>query len=260
MGRPQRSRGKFQRERLQALAIFVEAVDPVIEKFRLRQAVVEDVAGDRRKPDQVGAGLRMQEEIGAARHLVFAQIGDDQLLAAQLVRALDARRQHGMALRRVAADDHHQAGLLDILDRTRIAAVADRAEQSRRRRRLAVARAVIDVVRADHRARQLLHQIAFFVGAFRRGDERERVRPVRGFDLGEALGDQVERLVPRGLAKLVALADQRLRQPVGAVDEIPAELAFDAGGDAVRRALRAARLSGCAGPSVQISKLQPTPQ
>ena len=108
----------------------------------------------------------MQEHIRAARHLILAKVGDDQLLAVHLVGALHARSQHRMALGGIAADDQHQSCLLNIGDRTRVAAVANCAEEPRGGRRLAVARAVIHVIGADHRAGQLLHQIAFFVRAF----------------------------------------------------------------------------------------------
>ena len=47
-----------------------------------------------------------------------------------------------------------------------------------------------------------------------------------------------ERLVPARFAEAIVLADQRLREPVGAVDEIPGEFAFDAGRDAVGRAFQ----------------------
>ena len=154
-------------------------------------------------------GARMQENIGAPRHLVLPQVGDDQLLAVKLVRPLDARSQHGMTLCRVAADDHNQVRLFNIRDRTRISAVAHGPKQAGGRRRLAVPRTVIHVVRADHRPGQFLHQIAFFVGAFGRGDEPQRVRAMRRFDLREAAGDKVQRLLPPGLAEVVAFADQR---------------------------------------------------
>ena len=176
------ARRLFHRERLEALAVRVEAVHPLIDERRVRQAVVQQVAGDGVQPDQVGSRLGMQKQIGAPGHLVLAEIGHDQLLAVEFVRALDARRDHRMALGRVAADDEHQVGLLDVRDRARIAAVADRAEQAHGRRRLAVARAVVDVVGADDRAGQLLHQVALFVRALRRGDESDGVRAARRLD------------------------------------------------------------------------------
>ena len=174
----------------------------MVDELLLGQAVVEDVARDGGEPDEIGAGAGMQEDIGAAGHLVFAQVGDDELLAAQLVRALDARGQHGMALGGVAADDEDQVGLLDVGDGAGIAAIADGAEKPGGGGRLAVARAVIHVVGADDGAGQLLHQVALFIGALGRGDEGERIGAVGGFDLGESAGDQRERFVPGGFAEV----------------------------------------------------------
>ena len=114
MGRPQRLAGHFEREGLQAFLEFVDVVDPLIDEFLVGKSVVEDVPGDRGEPDEIGARPRMEEHIGALGHLVLAQVGDDQLLAVHLVGTLDARREHRMAFGRIAADDQHQAGLLDI--------------------------------------------------------------------------------------------------------------------------------------------------
>ena len=83
-----------------------------------------------------------------------------------------------MVLRWVRPDDDHQAGLLDVRDGARVSAVSHGALQAHRRRVLAVAGAVVDVVRADHRARKLLHQEALFVGALRGGNERQRIGTV----------------------------------------------------------------------------------
>ena len=59
-----------------------------------------------------GLGCRKRS---ARRAISFSRkIGDDQLLPAQLVGALDARGQHGMAFRGVAADNDHQAGVFDV--------------------------------------------------------------------------------------------------------------------------------------------------
>jgi hypothetical protein len=80
--------GHFQRERLQALLVLRSAVDPLIDEFLVGQSVVEDVLGHRGEPDKIGAGPRMQEHIRALRHLVLAQVGDDQLLAVHLVARL----------------------------------------------------------------------------------------------------------------------------------------------------------------------------
>ena len=107
-----------------------------------------------------------------------------------LCASLDARGQHRMAFRGVAADDEDQVGLLDIGDGAGIAAVADGAKQPDGCRGLAIARAVVHVVGADHGARELLHQIALFVGALRGRDEGERIGAGSGLDFSEPASDQ----------------------------------------------------------------------
>src|SRR5690348_10457332 len=86
--------GKFESERLQALAVLVEVVHPPAEEVGGRQTIVEKIPAERGKPYQVGSGPRVQENIRTPRHLVLPQIRDNQLLSVQLVRPLDARGQN----------------------------------------------------------------------------------------------------------------------------------------------------------------------
>lgn len=83
----------------------------------------------------------------------------------KFVRALYARRENRMAFGGVAANDQHQVGLFDIPNRARIATVTDRAEQTHGCGLLAVTRTIVDIVRSNHRAGELLHQKGFLVGA-----------------------------------------------------------------------------------------------
>ena len=94
-----------------------------------------------------------------------------------------------MTLGRIAADDYHQARVLDVMDRPRIAAVAHRAPKTSGGRRLAITGTIVDVISAYHRASQLLHQVTLFIGAFGRGNERERVRTGPCSDFGETTSD-----------------------------------------------------------------------
>src|SRR6266478_8476454 len=57
------------------------------------------------------AVFRLKKEIGAFCHLVFAQIGNDKFLTAQLMGPFDAGGQDGVGLGRVAADDQNHAGI-----------------------------------------------------------------------------------------------------------------------------------------------------
>src|SRR6185503_14867425 len=70
-------RRQLQRERLQALAILIESSYPLINEFSLCHPVVDQIAGDSRQPDEIGSRSWMQEDVGATRHFMFAQIGDD---------------------------------------------------------------------------------------------------------------------------------------------------------------------------------------
>src|SRR5882672_3107963 len=99
-----------------------------IEELGVRQTLLEDVTTYRRQPDQVRAGLRMQEQISAAGHFMLPEVGDNELLPAQLVSAFNTAGQHGMTLGGVAANDEDKVGLLDVGDGAGIAAVADGAE------------------------------------------------------------------------------------------------------------------------------------
>ncbi len=234
-GQSARLRCELHREWLQASLIILKSVHPLVQEASIGQTVFQQIASDGGEPDQVGCRLRMQEKVSAFRHLMFAQIGDDEFLTAQLVGLLYAGSQDRVALRRIAADDNYKAGVLNVLDGPRIATVTDRAKEAHSCRRLAVAGAIVHIVRADDRARKLLHEVAFLIGAFRRRDECERVRPCPLLDFRESPRHQVKGFLPTGRAKLASLANQRRGQPVGTVHKVPAELAFNAGGDAVGR-------------------------
>ena len=99
----------FEREGIETLAVLIRFVYPFVDKGLLCQPVIKDVARDSGKPDEIGAGTRMQEDICAAGHLVLAQVADDEFLATEFMGSLDARSQNGMALGRIAADDDNQS-------------------------------------------------------------------------------------------------------------------------------------------------------
>src|SRR5690606_38635839 len=109
--------------------------------------------------------------------------------------------------------------------------------------RVAHARAIVDRVGPDHRARELLHQIVLFVGAARRADQRDRLGAVLIANRSQPRGDQIERLVPAGLAELTGfpVLDQRRAQAIVGVGELVGEAALDAGVANVGRALLARR-------------------
>ena len=140
-----------------------------------------------------------------------ARVDDDQLRAFAQP-PLHARGEHRVAVGRVRADHHDHVGLLDRVEGLRAGRFAERLLQAVAGGRMAHARAGVDVVVAERRAHQLLHQVGFFVGAARRGDAADRVAAVLGLDALELAGGVGDRLVPAHFLPRVGdlLADHRL--------------------------------------------------
>ena len=109
-----------------------------------------------------------------------------------------------MVDRGVRADHEHDLGLEHVHHRVGHGAAAHTLEQRRHRRRMAQARAVVDVVGAEAGAHQLLEQVRLLVAALGRAEAGERRRSVPVADAHQSARGQVERLVPGGLAERVA--------------------------------------------------------
>ena len=52
-------RRKLQRERFQALAILFKSIHPGVDKVSFRQPVIDQIARDRREPNEIGARLHV---------------------------------------------------------------------------------------------------------------------------------------------------------------------------------------------------------
>ncbi|CCJ89733.1 FIG00554473: hypothetical protein [Cronobacter turicensis 564] len=231
--KPGNAGGEVQRERRERLAVFVHLVDVRCKKRLVGVAVVKHIARHRRGPDHIGAGANAQVTVGALGHFVTARVDHQQLLPVMFFRGLHARGDHRMVLGSVAADNHNQRRFMQIFNGARVAAITDGAEQPFSGRVLAVARRVIDAVRANDEARDFLRQIGFFVAALTGADKADGLRPVLIADRQQAARHQRQRLVPARLAKPVVLADERCGEAGFIVEEIPGEFALHAGGDAV---------------------------
>ncbi len=132
-------------------------------------------------------------------------------------------------------------GLFEVGKRAGVAADADGAEEALRGGALAVARAVVHVVRPKHGAGELLHEVGLLVRGLARRDEGHAVGPVLVHDGAHPGGDRAEGIVPRGFLEVGigahALAHERVAEAVGGVHVVPPELALDARRDAVGGAL-----------------------
>ena len=169
----------------------------------VHQALGDDDMGQRIDEGDVGAGLELQVVGGAdvrrLHEVDAARIGDDECSPLAQT-ALHARGEDRMAVRGVGADHQDDVGLghrLEILGAGRgaeggLEAVAGGG--------VADAGAGVDVVVAQRRAHQLLHQEHFLVGAARRGDAADGVAAVAGLDapeLGRRVGDGLAPRRPR---------------------------------------------------------------
>src|SRR5258708_33851793 len=179
----------------------------------------------------------MQKEICTPRHLVLAKVGNNQVVPVQLVSTRDTRRCDRMTVSGVTANNEDQVRLSHIGDRAGIATITNRAEQPHSCRRMAIARTIIDIVCTGYSSCQFLHEITFFVGAFRGRDKSDGVRTILGFQLRKLARHQTESFVPTGLAKPVFFADERSSKAVLTIDMPPAKLSLYAGRNAIRRTM-----------------------
>ena len=149
---------------------------------------------------------------------------------ARLIRIAD----HRVRLGRVAADQQEHVGVLDLVQRVRGGAASEDGGQSRHRGAVAHAGAVVDVVRAQHRAHELLEEIILFVRAPARRDPHDGLRTVLSLDRREPVRHQPEGFFPRRLAKAGEpraarrVLDKRRGEPVGMVHEVESQAAFHA--------------------------------
>jgi hypothetical protein len=135
------------------------------------------------------------------------------------------RRERAL-LRGIVADEQDRVRFIQIVH-ARARRAGFRAE---RRDQAHVVRApvMIDVVRADRRARNAPEQIVLFIRRAVRADEADRVRAVGLVHLGEAPGNLGQRVFPAGGHKLSVAAHQRKPETLGMLRVVEAEAALGA--------------------------------
>jgi hypothetical protein len=87
---------------------------------------------------------------------------------------------------------------------------------------------VVYVVGSKHRSKEFLHLIGIFIDAAGAADAGDGVRTVLLDDVFEFLSDEIQRFIPRGFAKIVLLADQRLLESFLGINKIVSESSLDA--------------------------------
>ena len=200
----------------------LEALRPLRDEGFVGQARVQDRPRHPVQHGHVGARIVAQPEIGVVAHLDPLGVEHDQLRPAVDRLAHPAGRD-GVVRGRVRADHEEAVGRLVVGIRVGGRAAAELREHRLDRGRVAEPRAVVDVVRAHHGAREFLQQVVVLVGRLGRGERAERAAVLR-----EALGDEVQRLVPRRGFEPARAPDQRRRQPVRVVHERRPEAPLDA--------------------------------
>ncbi len=137
------------------------------------QAFGRDHMRERGDDRDVGAGLQREVIVRLdmrVLHQVDAPGIDDDQARTLADPLLHAAAEHRMGVGRVGAHDQDDIRVHDGIKRLGTGRGAERGAEAVAGRRVADPGAGIDVVVAEGRADQLLHQVRLFIGAARRGD------------------------------------------------------------------------------------------
>ena len=213
----------------------------------LGEAFGHDDVRERVEHRDVRAWLELQVEVRfdvrRAHEVDAARVDDDEAGAffgrGAAQTSLHARREHRVPVGRVGADDDDAVGVVDAVEVLRSRGLAERLLQAIARRRMAHARARVDVVGAERSADQLLHEEGLLVGAARARDAADRVLAVLLLDAADLAGGVGKGLVPAHFLPRVRdlAADHRLLQPVLVRRVAPREAALHAAVSVVRLAV-----------------------
>lgn len=191
----------------------------------MRQRVEHGHVGARtQRQMQLGAGVRRIHQVDAPR------VDDDQPCALTQA-ALELGAEHRVRVGGVGADHQDHVGLHHRIEVLRAGRLAEGLLEAVAGRRVADARAGIDVVVAEAGSHQLLHQVDLLVGAAAGGDATDGVTPVGQLDAAELAGGVGHCLVPADLLPRIAdaLADHRLGDAIRMGRIAPGEAPLDAG-------------------------------
>src|SRR5580704_8369126 len=200
----------------------------VYEAFRdddMRQSVEDGNVGSGLQSKMiVGLDVRALDQIGAPGI-------DDNETRASAQAFLEARPKNRMGVGRIGADDDHNIRLVYRLEILRTRRGAEGFGEAEAGRRVANARAGVDVVVAESGANHLLNEEHFLVGAAGRADRANRVAAVLRLNAPEFTGRVGDRVVPGDFAPRIfdPLPDHRLENAVLVGGVAIGEPAFDAG-------------------------------
>ncbi|MND29242.1 hypothetical protein D3C80_197460 [compost metagenome] len=199
-----------------------------------QQAFGDDHVGQGVEHGHVGTGAQLQVQLGAGVRRVDqvdAPWVDHDQPRTLAQAALELRAEYRVGVGGVGADHQHHVGLHHRVEALCTSRLTQSLLQAIAGGRMANPRAGVDVVVAERRAHQFLHQVGFFVGATAGGDAADGVAPVLQLDAAEFAGRVGHRLVPADFLPGVVdvLADHRLGDAVRVGGVAPGEAALDAG-------------------------------
>ncbi|MNR11341.1 hypothetical protein D3C85_1276370 [compost metagenome] len=102
---------------------------------------------------------------------------------------------------------------------------------------MAVAGAVINIVRLEDLTGELLNDIILFIGDFGGRDESQLIAAILFLNRSKTLSYQRQCLIPGRFNKGVPLTDERCGQTLFTVHEVPTEFPFHTGRDGVDRCI-----------------------
>lgn len=160
-----------------------------------------------------------------ACHFGAARVNDDGRFAFH-GELFHLRAGDGVRIGRIGADDHDAIRVLQVNDRIGGRSGAERALHPQGGGRVAYPCAGVNVVGADDRADEFLHQVVLFVGATRGRDARDGVGAVLRADNSQFVGDKIVGLLPGGGLERPVAANERGTDPVRMFVERESEAAL----------------------------------
>lgn len=168
---------------------------PGIDEALVHPSLAHDVVQHHVQERHIGAGAQLQVVPGVSGEFDLSGVDDDTGDALHEF-LLDPGPGDGVGIGGIGADDQDAVGGIQIGDGIGGGTGAEGALQAQGGGRMTHPRAAIDVVGADDRAHEFLHEVVFFIGGAGRRDAGDGVRAVFLFDALEFGNDMVIGRVP----------------------------------------------------------------
>ena len=238
-----------QRGNVCALQLRAKDDDQVFLRFQFVAQLLQSIVRSAGAGERPGSGIvaieeRNQLAFTACRHLDKARgltlqldglrIHDKKFCLIQADIGADIPCQQRMALCGIIADQQDGRSAGDVTHGGR--GVFFSGDGAGKAGKIGCA-VVINVVGAQHRSRELLQKIIFFVGGAVGADHANRLSAFAVANLAQALADMLNGFFPCSGRELAVFADQRLAQTAWVIEVIKSVAALDAEEIAVNAAL-----------------------